>query len=428
MFQPEGIEGENMKNTSSFIGKSRKQESGSIVVLVAIGMLAIIGVAGLAIDSSHAFVNVTRVQNALDAAALSAGKSLHQNNKNTTLASSHGASTFAQHLEGEMSIGVNVSFQYSDTLNPFVSGGTDPNFVRAISNNHTISMFLARVIPGVGDDWTIGSTAVSGPIPLLGGQVCDIAPLMVCGDPSDTDASDGTIGGLPINTGEIQCLKYGGGTNTGNGNGNGNNNNGGGNESAPSICGEQAPDDPDGVGPGNYHLLSLGGNGANIVRDNLAGSYGGCASVSGSVLTQPGVATGPVRQGFNTRFGEYQGGMNESAYPPDLVTASPMTYSEYAAVYNAGGPFNADGQEERRIMAVPIANCAGIQNGRTEVDVFALGCYFLRQKIATGGQESYIVGELIDDCEVSGTPGNGNPALGGPYKIILFNDPGNPAA
>lgn len=413
-----------MNEDSGSYPRYRRHQTGVLLPLIAVGMLAIVGVAGLAIDSSHAFVNVTRVQNALDAAALSAAKTLHLHGKDTVLAQAHGAATFAEHLDGEMSDGVTVSFQFSNSLSPFVAGGDDPDYVRAISNDHTIAMFFAHIIPGVGDDWSIGSTAVSGPIPLKGGQVCDIAPLLVCGDPADTDPTDGTIGGLPVGNGVTQCLKYAAGTNNGNGGSGGN----GANDTPPEVCGEQLPDDPDGVGPGNFHLLRLGGNGGNVVRENLAGGYQGCASIFGSVDTEPGVKTGPVRQGFNTRFGDYSGGnLNSADYPPDLVTTSPMTHAEYEAVYANGGPFNGNGQEGRRIMAVPIADCSGIQNGQSEVTVFQLGCYFMQEKIGTGGQENYIIGELIDHCEASGTPGDNTPASNGPHKIILFNDPGNPA-
>lgn len=397
----------------------KSRHRGAMLPFFAIGMLGIIGVVGLAIDSSHAFVNSTRLQNALDAAALSAAKTLHQFNKNTALARADGTATFAEHLSGEMATGgATVGFEFSTTLNPFVAGGADPNFVRATSNNHTIGMYFAQVLPGVGNNWTIASTAVSGPIPLLGGEVCDLAPLLVCGDPNQTDF------GLDYTAGNLQCLKYGAGTNNGNG-GNGGNGNGNGGH----ICDTQFPDNPDGVGPGNYHLLRLGGNGANIVRENLAGGYQGCGTLGGIVETQPGNAAGPVRQGLNTRFGEYQGGgINIADYPPDLVINSPSTYSAYSAAYaNPNSSFHSDGQEGRRILTVPIVNCAGIQNGQSQLPLLGFGCYFIRQKIEQGGQNSYIVGELIEECDASGSPGAVTPALGGPQKIILYNDPGNQA-
>ena len=237
---------------------------------------------------------------------------------------------------------------------------------------------------------------------------------------------------MPIGTGAAQCLKFGAGTNAGNGNGNGNGNNnngGGGNNSQPAACGTQPIDDPNGVGPGNYHLLNLGGTGGSVIRQNLAGGFQGCLSLldSATIDTAPGNKVGPVRQGLNTRFGEYQGGgVSPAAFPPDLVTTSPQTHSEYTNAYANENYTNA-GEEFRRIITVPIADCAGIQNGQSNLPVFALGCYFLREKIAQGGQENYVIGELIDDCNANGIPGDTTPALGGPFEIILFNDPGNPA-
>ncbi len=411
------------------------RQHGGILPLVAVGMLVMVGVAGLAIDSSHAFVNVTRMQNALDAAALSAAKSLQIHDRNTAVASNHGAATFVEHLEGEMGSGVTVAFEFSNTLDPFVLTTVNANYVRATSTNHTIGMWFARVLPGVGDTWTIGSTAVAGPSPLAGGQVCDIAPLLVCGDPADPTPDNDTLGGLPIGDGSVQCLKFGAGTNAGNGgggNGNGNggkggNGNGNGGGGVPAVCADQFPDDPDGVGPGNYHLLRLGGSGGNVVRDNLAGGFNSCVNAIGPIDTQPGNLVGPVSQGLNTRFGIYQGSLSASDFPPDLVTDEPLTHSQYAARYRSEGPFESGGEEFRRVLAVPIADCDGIQNGQSTVNVFALGCYFIQESIGQGGQNNYIVGELIDDCSASGIPGDTAPSLGGPEIIQLYNDPGNPA-
>ena len=109
------------------------RQHGGILPLVAVGMLVMVGVAGLAIDSSHAFVNVTRMQNALDAAALSAAKSLQIHDRNTAVASNHGAATFVEHLEGEMGSGVTVAFEFSNTLDPFVLTTVNANYVRATS-------------------------------------------------------------------------------------------------------------------------------------------------------------------------------------------------------------------------------------------------------------------------------------------------------
>ena len=50
----------------------RNRQRGVAMPLVVAGMAAMLVIAGLAIDSSHAYVNKTRLQNTTDAAALAA--------------------------------------------------------------------------------------------------------------------------------------------------------------------------------------------------------------------------------------------------------------------------------------------------------------------------------------------------------------------
>ena len=52
----------------------RIRQRGVVMPIVVIGLLAMLAMVGLAIDSSHAFVNMTRLQNTADAAALAAAK------------------------------------------------------------------------------------------------------------------------------------------------------------------------------------------------------------------------------------------------------------------------------------------------------------------------------------------------------------------
>src|SRR5262249_22559460 len=133
--------------------------------------------------------------------------------------------------------------------------------------------------------FTIGSKAIAGPSPTID-TACNIAPMMVCG----TSGAPG----FGYTTGQITALKLSSGSNSSD------------------------------IGPGNYRLLSLNGTGANLVRQNLGGKYGSCATVGTNALTQPGNQAGPVAQGLNTRFNEYSGGNLDSAsYPPDVITFQP---------------------------------------------------------------------------------------------------------
>ena len=53
-------------------------QRGAALILVVVGMVALLGIVGLALDSGHAMLNKTRLQNTVDAAALAAAKTLDQ--------------------------------------------------------------------------------------------------------------------------------------------------------------------------------------------------------------------------------------------------------------------------------------------------------------------------------------------------------------
>ena len=54
----------------------RHKQQGAVLILVVVGMLGMLAVVGLALDSGHAMLNKTRLQNAVDAAALAGAKEL----------------------------------------------------------------------------------------------------------------------------------------------------------------------------------------------------------------------------------------------------------------------------------------------------------------------------------------------------------------
>ena len=47
------------------------KQQGAVLILVVAAMVAMLGMAGLALDGGHAMLNKTRLQNTVDAAALS---------------------------------------------------------------------------------------------------------------------------------------------------------------------------------------------------------------------------------------------------------------------------------------------------------------------------------------------------------------------
>jgi len=378
----------------------KSSQRGSVLVLVTIGMLVLLGVAGLALDISHAYLMKSRLQNALDAAALSGAKTL-DNTQDPVQAEIDARNTFAINAGGDMNDAtLNPVVEFSDILfDP--AQLLDPKYIRVSLANYQQPMWFAQVLPGVGNDKLVTASAVAGPTPVLA-EVCDVLPVMVCGDPAgDDDCTDGACYGYnydPSSTDEI-VLKTGSGSDWE-------------------------------VGPGNYQLIRLGdSSGGADIRDNLAGNYDGCVNTDEGIETEPGNSVGPVAQGLNTRFGIYQGPFkpdDREIYKPDLVsdTHSPdYYYSDYDTIYGAAGPFdNPDGEVHRRIVGVPIGDCSTSTNGQGNLPLLGVACFFLTRPAEQNGEQR-IYGQIVPGCEISGTPGLDPQNGPGPYTIQLYKDP-----
>ena len=404
------------------------RQRGIVAVLVAVGLLALLAMVGLALDSGHVILNKSRLQNTVDAAALAAAKVLDKTGSEAQ-ASTAATSVFdlnaANHPElNRVMSGADITIQYSNTLNPFAPGSVPANYVRVVAQDFTMWTSFTSLV-GIEESYTAAS-AVAGPSAPIGSdegnEACDLVPMMVCGD-----MAAGEAGNWGYDGDNVTLLKMGSNV--------------------------QGP-----IGPGNFQLFELGGAGANIVRQNLAGTFNQCTDPSGTITTKTGNNTGPTTQGLNTRFGQYQGGgMNPTDYPPDKVTTGPnpnltenngtvtfsgsgqvvtnidqlsYSYDDYAADL-VNGPFNfPTGKAKRRVMAVPFVDCSTTVNGHGTLPVVGFGCFFLLQPVVQKGNENFVYGEFIGDCGAGGTPGpnpNPNPVGGaGIYKIVLHNDPVSP--
>jgi hypothetical protein len=399
--------------------------------MVTIAMLALIGMAALAIDVGHVAVNKSRLQATVDAAALSAAKVLDVTGSTTAATNAATgvlALNAAQQPELQAAFGnVSQSVEYSSTVIPFSPGTAPPLYVRVTASGFSFASMLAQVL-GI-NSFTVAANAVAGPSPTIG-IACNIVPMLLCGvNPPPVS--------FPIygyGQGEVVALKLSAGSNPGN------------------------------VGPGNYQLLSLGGTGGAIVRSNMAGGYTGCATVGTDVTTQPGVQSGPVAQGLNTRFNEYSGPVSSANYPPDTIVTQPpanqrlsctdatcatvqaggnliLTGSQYAYSYenmyqprSSAGNFDipmapaGSGVPGRRIVAVPVGDCSVGASGRGSIPVLGLACVFLLQDVAQNGNANQVFGEVLGNCDVNGNPG-AIPSNGpGPYVIQLYHVDGSPQA
>ncbi len=404
------------------------RQRGAVMILFVIGMVAIIGIAGLALDGGHAMLSKTRLQNTIDAAALSAAKTLDET-ADQGLAQAAALAMFADNAAGAGNKELNdayssgsltVTVEFSSTLNPFVPGTAPAAYVRVRGLNFTLPVWFSRIV-GIMDK-RVAASAVAGPSPTIN-EACNIMPMMVCGDPDQPNNYWG------YEVGEPDVLKT---------------SSGGSSE----------------VGPGNFQLIRLGNNtGGADIRTAMAGGFDDCAALGDVIETEPGNTVGPVVQGLNTRFGSYAGPMNgtQSQYPPDVVTsqpdppldydsdtdeilqngapvsdANPMSYEydDYAADVGAGNynyqPAPAGpGRFQRREAPVAVGDCSGTTNGQGQVPLLGFLCFFLLQEASQKGNESWVFGQFIDDCRTGGMPGPAPTTIPGPYIIQLYRDYGS---
>jgi Flp pilus assembly protein TadG len=418
-----------MSTAMASFSSPRRKQRGVVLALFAVAMLAMLAMAGLALDSGHSFVNKTRLQNTVDAAALSAARTLNQTT-DAVQAQAEALATFSTNASGagnaEMDASyasgdLSVTVQFSSTLHPFAPGSVPAQYVRVTATNFRLPAWFIQVL-GFSEK-NVGASAVAGPSPTVQ-RACNVAPMMVCGDPA---AAPEDYFGYEL--GQATVLKS-------------------------STSDFQ-------VGPGNFQLIRLnGGQGAAQLRQAMAGSFNNCLVADETVPTEPGNTVGPVVQGLNTRFGEYLGPMRgtQSQYPPDVIVqepSPPLTYDgdtetifygsepvdgspdpDYYDIedYQAdlASPANYDylplenggtGAYGRRTMAVPVGDCTTTTNGQGDVPVLGFLCYHLLQRAVQQGNNSHVFGQFTETgCPITGRPGP-NPGTGpGPFIIQLYKD------
>ena len=412
-------------------GFNARRQGGVVVIIVAFALAALIGMSGLALDGAHTMVSKTRLQNAVDASALSAAKTLDQTRGDTILTEVEALAMFSDNASdlgnGEIRASydaneLNVGVEFSNTLIPFVSGSAPALYVRVTATNLRLRSWLLPVM-GVSET-VVEASAIAGPSTTLG-RICNVAPMMVCAGPDpqlDPLAADyDPFFGFAAN--QLEVLKAG----------------------DPSSPMEQ----------GNFQLIRLdGAAGAADTREALAGSYDACVTTGEPIQTEPGNTVGPVAQGLNTRLNRYDGPMSgsEADYPPDVVITQPTSrleladdgdtilyegapvtygadipygYSDYDAdLTNTLVPKLANGVPGRRVIAMPVGVC-GDEAGQSEIPFATVLCFYLIQEV-NQGNDPHVFGQFTPNgCAVTGTAGP-DPITGpGPYLIQLYKDPDN---
>lgn len=386
-----------------------KKQRGVVVVAVAIALPVLLLIMGMALDFGHVFVNKTRLQNALDATALSAAITINgdvtHNIANANIAGRAMFDRFKTASGNNELAGLNAGslvFDYSRTLQPFSPGTSPPAFVRVTSTNMlNVRPVLIRILAQFSGDMPIPAIATAGAV----GQNCSLVPFVMCAKmtPLDTNCDDDTttrdvLGNVTAGAdGFKDCYGYNIGQEI----------------SLVQACNGNNSCPGDALETGNFNLLNVGAPGANVIKNALNGTRNICGDLGEQLDTQPGYAWGPVRDGLNVR---YNADSNTTVYPTAIFPADPSAHSQYKTSGTGNG---------KREIAAPIGDCRGLQTGNSLIPRVGVGCVFLTKKIPQGGSVKKVVVEFVDSCQQNGEFDPNNAVLNGPYKVVLFKSPGS---
>jgi Flp pilus assembly protein TadG len=354
-----------------------KRERGSILATSAIGMLSILLAVGLGVDISRFYLTKTELQNAADAAALAAVSALNTAPAGITKAADRAVAAMNNYDFNH----TNVTFprsnvEFAVNLNgPYMSEASAMGqaakirFVKVTTPASAVGVSFAASVLGNSKNLTASATAGFS-VPL--NEFCNWLPVSVI----DYDT--------PIAAGNTYTFRAG----------------------------------PQGsVSPGNYQILAVAGRGGADVRVGLAAGVDECAGPGATyaVDTKPGVNSGPVRQGINTRFDDYQTSqVNPADMPPDKNIKENITYDQY----KTGSPSTAPkhpGIDGRRVVVIPIVKQNEYDQGRNTVKFNRFGIFFLQNKVGSGNGGD-LVAEYIDDIVLG--QGGFNPS-GGPVNNLM---------
>jgi Flp pilus assembly protein TadG len=352
----------------------RRNERGSILATSALGMLSMLLAVGLGVDISRFYLAKNELQNAADAAALAAVSGLNSSTAGITEATNRAVQAMNNYNFEKTGVAfprANVLFAVNlggPYMSEAAAQGQPRNirFVQVTTPASPVGVSFAAAVLGNSKD--LSATATAGySVPL--NVFCNWIPVSVV----DYD--------IPMVPGQTYTIR--------------------------SSSGNF-------VSPGNYQILAVAGKGGKDVRIGLGSGVDLCAEAGAvyEVDTKPGMTSGPVRQGLNTRFDDYSGGqVDPVSMPPDTNIKENITYAQYRTGSPSQSPSH-QGVPGRRVVIIPIIKYDEYDQGRNIVRFDRFGQFFLQKKVGNGNGGE-LVAEYINDIVVAGMGGfdpNGGPA------------------
>lgn len=357
-----------MSSLPSQQSKKRDGERGSVVIMTAVAMLITLLFVGLAIDVSRIYMMKAELQNAADAAALTAARELNGGTGGIDDAVTRANAII--NTQGFAKTGVTIaSVEFAINLNddPYMSAAAakdasvvaDIRFVKVTTQSASVNILFA--VKALGDTHTQSSQAVAGMSVGLNG-ICDFFPAAVALDDADPDDEGYT---LP-DEGALMTLNFNQGT---------------GNEAV--------------LNHEDYIILEvpdINGNGQIETALLTAGVPNFCKQLGDNInmtpSSNPGNGPRAAGEGLNTRFNVYANGygnqLNPTNFKPDSNIKEFIPYLDYknkatgqVTTPNPNGP----GVDDRRVIVAPII-LPGTYPAYT-TNIQAWGVFFLKSKVPT---------------------------------------------
>ena len=379
--------------------KTHNKERGTVSVVSAFAMVAMLLGAGLAVDVSHMYLAGGELQNAADAAAIAGASRLNGFPSGITSAVDKAVT-----LQNRYEFGDNIAtttrsnVRFAKNLNDFNTGADldetaaraiadKIRFIRVLIPDKSIPVPFASLALGT-NQVDLSRSAVAGFSAGLQSLCSGIVPLCVLQD-DQTHQPLGLVGSCSntwaFTPGCTYIIRSGsGGQNNG------------------------------AVSPGNYQILAIGmDKGGADARLAIAGNPFGCYKPGDTVGTEPGITASAVRFGLNTRFGDYNGTLSSTTSPPDINVKEGITYAQYrseALQYFQAPPSGMVGKEGRRILIIPIVNISEFDQGRDTVVIYKFAAFFMQNRVGNGSGGDITAEYITNQVQVadgSFTTGNG---------------------
>lgn len=409
----------------------RDTQGGAVAIVVAIALIAMVGIVGLALDLGKLYVARAELQNAADACALAAVHSLNgATTRQLEIAEAAGLTTALRHKvqfqNNTVSLRQNASIEFAERaegswLLKNGLGPGDPSILRMRHARCTINetgietwfIHVLNALPGV----AIGTqqVAASAVASLLSSQTTCAIPVAICAEQLTANPQVGQW-----------------------------------------IRGVNSPSDDS---TSNFRWVDLNlsskNNSTRDIADILAGN-GACElPVTGMEVGTSGARVGLSNE-WNTRFGIYQGGgysaeknspdLSGYAYTSVTWPANPNgsrsnAFEDFVSKRSSNTPYQGDSLAGlktgsgpglkaslvdygslRRVAPAPVVSCNEFQQGTKKAPIQYWACMFMLHPINRGA---------------GGGSGNGNgkntkPPANDEYMYLEYrgkaSDPGSPCA